>query len=363
MHSELCDFIDSIKAERDRIQGFDEATTKQFIIQRIFHLLGWNIFTDLIPEYQVQDGRVDFAIQRDGASFVFVEAKRVGADLDEAQEQLLRYAFQEGVGLGVLTNGVSWWLYLPLAAGSWAQRRFFAIDLLEQPSTVAADSFMRFLSSARVVNGEAARSAEEYRQSRQRQAILEKTMPIAWNRLMSGPDELLLDLLIETAEAISGYRAEQEMAAKFVAQYSRQFRVPEPQDMMELPIARSVAPQAEQAVRVNPADFTGTKPVSFTLADASYSVDSWKALLFQICDLLYQQDPDLFVEASLSLRGRKRPYFSINPDELRSPLEFRNTGVYVETNQSASSIFSRCRSLIALFDHDPDDLLIVLDYG
>ena len=49
--------------------------------------------------------------------------KRVGSDLDEHQEQLLRYAFDEGVQLAALTTGLVWWLYLPRADAKCAARR------------------------------------------------------------------------------------------------------------------------------------------------------------------------------------------------------------------------------------------------
>jgi hypothetical protein len=361
MRAELIEFVDAIKADRDRLPGFDEAATKQFIVQRLLHLLGWDIFNELVPEYQVGGGRVDFAVQREGVNRIFIEVKRIGIDLEEVQDQLLRYAFQEGVRLGALTNGVAWWLYLPLLEGSWEQRRFFAIDLLQQDTNSVADNFIRFLESDRVVSGEAITSAEEYSRSRQRQAILEKTMPLAWNKIVSEPDELLLDLLIETAESLSGYRAEQEMAATFMSRHAKQLLVPEPRDRVGLPSITPPTRPAKQTRIIKPADFTGTKPKSFRWAGASYEVGSWKDFLFRISDLLYQEDPDRFYEVSLSLKGRKRPYFALNPEDLRIPKELGQTGILVETNISAQSVVAVCRSLLALFDYNPDDLIITLE--
>ena len=58
-----------------------------------------------------------------GRNLVLIEVKRVGSDLDEHQEQLLRYAFDEGVQLAALTTGLVWWLYLPRADAKCAARR------------------------------------------------------------------------------------------------------------------------------------------------------------------------------------------------------------------------------------------------
>jgi len=48
----------------------------------------------------------------------FIEVEQTGTDLEQHQEQLLNYSFQEGVKLASLTNGVAWRFYLPLHEGS-----------------------------------------------------------------------------------------------------------------------------------------------------------------------------------------------------------------------------------------------------
>lgn len=93
MRTALAEFIDAVKADRDRIQAFDEAKTVQYIVLRILSMLGWDIFEEVIPEWTVLGGKVDLAVQRNGANRIFIEAKRVGADLETHQDQLLRYAF------------------------------------------------------------------------------------------------------------------------------------------------------------------------------------------------------------------------------------------------------------------------------
>ena len=60
MENELKDLISEIKSN-DRIYSYDEATTKQAIILRLFSFLGWKIFnTDEVkPEYSMSGRRVD----------------------------------------------------------------------------------------------------------------------------------------------------------------------------------------------------------------------------------------------------------------------------------------------------------------
>ena len=78
--------------------------------------------------------------------------------------------------LAVLTNGRTWWLYLPLQAGSWEQRRFLTIDLEVQEPSVVERLFLEYLSRERVGSGQAVGDAED----------LVDLVAAAWNR-SSGP--------------------------------------------------------------------------------------------------------------------------------------------------------------------------------
>ena len=60
----------------------------------------------------------------------------------------------------MLTNGRTWWLYLPLQAGSWEQRRFLSIDLEVQEPDIVGRRFLEYLAPERVSSGQAVRDAE-----------------------------------------------------------------------------------------------------------------------------------------------------------------------------------------------------------
>jgi predicted type IV restriction endonuclease len=110
---------------------------------RILANLGWNPFNinEVKPEYSVAGRRVDYSLRIYDANKVFLEVKKMGEELDRHQDHLLDYSFKEGVKLAVLTNGMTWWFYLPLQEGSWEQRKFFAIDILQQEPAHIADRF------------------------------------------------------------------------------------------------------------------------------------------------------------------------------------------------------------------------------
>jgi hypothetical protein len=126
MQDQLIPFIESVKADR-RIVSFDEAATKQAIVVRILSFLGWDIFNidEVTPEYSVGEERVDYSLRIGNANKVFIEVKKIEEELEKHQEQLLSYSYRQGVRLSILTNGVTWWFYLPWQEGSWEQRKFY----------------------------------------------------------------------------------------------------------------------------------------------------------------------------------------------------------------------------------------------
>ncbi len=126
--------------------------------------------------------------------------KRVGEDLEKHQEQLLNYSFQEGVKLAVLTNGITWWFYLPLHEGSWEQRKFYTIEIYDQDAEEISQKFWDFLSKENVVSGKAIVSAETIYKGRQKQHLIEITLPKAWNKIIKESDENFIELIAETTE-------------------------------------------------------------------------------------------------------------------------------------------------------------------
>jgi hypothetical protein len=197
----------------------DESATKQGVVLRLLSLAGWDTFdvSQVVPEYTVGTRRVDYALMPGSPNTVFIEVKRPGENLERHQQQLLEYCFQEGVKLAVLTNGRTWWLYLPLQAGSWEQRRFLTIDLEVQEPSVVERRFLEYLSPERVGSGQAVGDAEDLVESQQRAEIIGKTIAAAWTQIVETPDELLVDLISETTERICGFKPEPGLVKQFLA--------------------------------------------------------------------------------------------------------------------------------------------------
>ncbi len=218
MKDRLTSFVNDLEST-EGIRSYDEQATKQGIILKILSLLGWDVFDikKVYPEYVLKGQRIDYSLRIENKNKVFIEAKRISEELDSHQEQLLKYAFRAGVSLAILTNGLSWWFYLPLMKDvSWEDRKFYTIDLVRQEPIQVADKFIDLLSEDNVSSGEAIKNAEATHADQQKTRIIKKTLPEAWNKIISENDETLVNLLRDTTEQLCGHRVGAAFAKDFL---------------------------------------------------------------------------------------------------------------------------------------------------
>lgn len=358
MHNKLLESIEGLRGRSAPI-SFDEAKTKQTIILKLLSILGWDIFNidEVELEYEVAGKNVDYSLRTGNFNKVFIEVKRIGEPLEKHQSQLLDYAFKEGVKLAILTNGEAWWFYLPLQEGSWEQRKFYSIDIMQQEPEDVSSKFIDFLSQENVSSDKAIQNAESIYKSQQKEVILKETFPKAWNKIVSESDELLMDLINETTEMLCGYKADVSQIEKFISKHIEQFMISaEPPEKAPSHIPKGITPQIPQPIRRG---YTGKKISAFSFKGRSYKVRFWKDILFKLCDTLISIHGSDF-DKTLSLVGRKRPYFTRNEYELRIPRRINKTDIYVETNLSANSIVGLCRDLVSLFGYSSTDFNIEL---
>lgn len=333
-----------------------EQATKQGIILPILGHLGWDRddIREVIPEYSVGTGRVDYCLRLGHKNCVFIEAKRTNQELERHQEQLLDYAFREGVELAALTNGLLWWLYLPLLGGSWEQRKFFTIDITQQAPEAAAGHFEAYLSRVGVGSGEAVARARKVHQSREKERLTSLTIPRAWRALCEGPDELLVELFTEKVESLCGHQPTPDQVAQFLERQMRGSRlITEPAPRAPKPLAETKRPIKRRPTGT----YTFAKPRSYTLFGRSRSVSTYKEILLAVCEDVAKREGQRF-DRVLQLKGRKRNYFSRDARGMTSPYEIDGTGMYVETNLSANDIVRRCHQVLRLFGHAADTLIV-----
>ena len=279
MREDLISYLKQLKSDR-RIDTFDEAATKQTVLLRILSLLGWDTFDiDAVkPEFIVGSQRVDYALRQSGRNKVFIEVKKVGEDLEKHQEQLLNYSFKVGVKLAVLTNGITWRFYLPLHEGSWEQRKFYTIELYNQDIDDIADRFISYLERENVISEKAIRNAEEVYKSKQKEYLIHDTLPMAWNKLVSEPDELLIELIADATEKQCGYKPDNSTVEDFISNYI--IRV-------TTPIEKSRKVEIEKRpVSISHGGYIGKSISAFSFKNTRYEVRYWIDVLKQLSRIM-----------------------------------------------------------------------------
>jgi hypothetical protein len=137
-------------------KGFpNEAAVSQGAVLPILQACGWNIrdINEVCPEYGIQENqRVDYALLRGGKPLIFIEVKhRLDNDrsLDKGTEQVLNYAYKEGVPVAVLTDGDAWFFYWPAAPEQrYADRRAQAIQLTRTDPAESATILRKYLQKS-----------------------------------------------------------------------------------------------------------------------------------------------------------------------------------------------------------------------
>ena len=341
-------------AEKD-FSGANEAATCEIAVLPVIGALGWDTddFDEVRRQYPVKDineekGFVDYCLCAREGPRVLIEAKPAEAELSRHQAQLLKYAYQEGVELAALTNGLDWWLYLPMVAGEQAHRRRFSrVNLREQAYSDSATTLHRFLNHDYVVSGEAKSEAERELENQKRNRLVELAVPEAWRHVHG--DSRLQGLLAEFARTVqerSGHRPDQEMIARFlqdklagIGEEVRSAAQPETEVVVPYvgvkPDSGSGKP-ASESLPPSPAKRRPSIPIrAFWLDGERHGVTSWSLLPARLCEVLAREAVPEFAERLAEVRGRS-PYFTRSANELRTAVPISGTGLYVEGHLSAA---------------------------
>ena len=356
MKDKLVSAINEIRNNKS-IVILDEASIKSGVVLRLLSLLGWNPFdvNEVKPEYTVESKRVDFSLRINSTNKVFIEVKRPNENLEAHQEQLLAYSFREGVKQAILTNGITWWFYLPLNEGSWEQRRFFTADFFEQDQTAISERLIELLSRHNVASGDALKTAEDLYKGRQKRNILRDVLPKAWHKILNDPDDLLVELLVETTEKLSGFRPEIEEVEKFIAAIQNsQIGKPKPlpHPMQPVPVPPKLKPTPYPV-----GSYINKRIRSVQLFGKTYHPRTWKELIVLVSEEVYRRHNAEFSRC-LSLRGSKMSYFSQRPNEMSQPVQIAGSTFFVETKLNSNSIVKRSLELMGLFGYKEEDLQV-----
>ena len=135
LYDDLTEIAQQVIRQQPQMKNSERATIHASVLPFI-GALGYNTqdLSEVYPEYAILNmDAVDFAILRDDAPVIFVEAKSAGNKLQNKEwKQLFQYFNAEiGLPFGILTNGVEYRFYTDLNADNIMDKEpFLTLDLL-----------------------------------------------------------------------------------------------------------------------------------------------------------------------------------------------------------------------------------------
>lgn len=155
------DLEQALLTVRDRIarhqrENIGEQDTKAALIVPVLRALGWDVedLEDVKLEYRRRpsDNPVDYALFLLRTPRLFIEAKSLGAHLDDGKwaAQILAYATVAGVEWVALTDGNAWRIYNSHAAVPVEQKLFRVVHIAD-PEDQAEDT-LRLLAKAQMAD-------------------------------------------------------------------------------------------------------------------------------------------------------------------------------------------------------------------
>lgn len=295
--------IADIRDRLGRNEFRDEAAVSLGIVIPVLQDLGWPVrnMTVVTPQYSIQGRRVDYAlIGRYGTPSVLLEVKRVGR-IEVGEEQLFAYAFRQGTPIIALTDGRRWRLYLTTGQGSFEDRCFSVVDLVEGDPEQGASALRRYLSREEVLDGQAKKRAEADLDSRWRQRKAEEALPSVWNRLAEDREGPLVELVRSRVRDECGIAPSAESVVRFLRDTGTE-RPPAP------------IPRPAPAPRPAPTPTPSQGNASFTLGGTTRSFRTNAELLAAVFSDLAQRDAAFLERFAATQSGRKR--VSRAPDDL-----------------------------------------------
>ena len=370
MKKEIVSFIKSLKTN-DKLDTFDQASTKQAVVLRLLSFLGWDIFNvdEVYPDFAANSYNTSYALRAKNTNKIFIEVKRVNEKLDKHQKSVLSFAAQEKVDIAVLTNGIIWWFYLTQSTGNSQDKWFYSADLLKQNEDTIAPNLIDLLGKTKVANGQALKAAKTLNQDK-KQKIAADVIPEAWNKLVSQPNTILVELLRESTEKICGCKVEVKMVERFLEKNLDNWLITSrpattvgpPPKVIEIssPERKKVAkPTIRPAKKAppKPESYSDKEIRSFTFNGKTNPVRYWEDLLTNLCDYFAAIHSKDF-EKVLWISGEDKTYFSRYSDQLRIPEKIKGTDIYVETKLGPDEIIKTSRSLLSEFGYDTIELSI-----
>jgi hypothetical protein len=105
--------------------------------------------------------------------------------------------------------------------------------------------------------------------------------------------------------------------------------------------------------------YVGTKPNKMYFKEKEYNVETWCEVWLKSLKLIASEKTDF--EKVKKITGKKRPYFTKEKMQLRTPRKIEGTDLYVETNFSATSIMGLLEKVKKELNYKDEDIKIIYE--
>jgi predicted type IV restriction endonuclease len=297
----------------------NEASVSIGIVTPILRALGWDDSdpNQVIPEYASGGRRVDFAICAiNRRPSLFIEVKGVGRAL-EGEKQLFEYAFHEGIPLCLLTDGRDWSFFLPGAQGSYDDRRVYRLQIDQRPAVECVSILERYLSRARIKSGDAVEDAmRDYRNKASRREA-KRNIPQAWQKLVGEPEDLLLELLSEQTERLSGFRPTTAELTEFLKGLQSGMPLAQPTSASNTFFEPNVKVFTKAVAKLDKVSALGSmRSISYVLFGSSKSAPNAKDALIDILSEIAKRHPDKMSKVADAVKTRSRNHIAQSAAEI-----------------------------------------------
>ena len=332
------------------------------VAQPILSGLGWDTSNpDLVHwEYAVTSptkGRIDVALQGDSEPLAFLELKAPGKRLDDHLGQVVQYAFAQGVDICVLTDGFEWRFYLPRASRSFDKRQFAETDLRRDSPESAASTLRAFLDRDRLGGGEAVRDARRALRALREAEQLAAEGPKIWREMCASPSDELTALVRREIAARTRLEPSDDQVRSIVSGSEvGPIRTEGRERLGSDPAPSTSTKKKPSKRRWTP----GTPPAGYRLWGTFHPATTHKAVLVGVLEALHERHGADF-EKLLELKGRKRPWLTLDPDDLHRSARIGQSPYHADVNLSAASIAGRIAKFLKELGHLPDSFEIVMD--
>lgn len=340
----------------------DEQHVRFSLVGRICDCLGWDVWNpaEFYTEYPVKKypsqeitaelrGRVDVALiiteKLSEFADVFIEVKtpyKLQTELQSGEKQLQSYNYWDKSAISILTDGITWRFYLPSAGGSFEDKLFHEVNLINDDLDDVCYIFQRILQRENF-NQVAIQSAEAM--------LEEKRIALLIAKVKSEAERLAADLgdskfLVAQKLIKNKHRKDCQLAdiERLWDKTTIRFNPPDKPKEQDKTKDNDI-----QTNRLK--DYRFTKP-SFVKLSGNNPVKlrNWKQLKKSVYDYI--------LESNRSVRLTGVFGFSTDLKHYREPIALQN-GFYTEGNLSASSIVSHCLTAMKAAGYNPDNDLVI----